>query len=533
MSVTPSSPLEVAVSHVNRRHAWIWGLSAMLMILLGLTIMTSYLTQPVPPEGAWLPDANSRITMAWALPALIVVLALYLLHQERKSRAVRSDLLRASLQDETLRAHLSELSALFEAAVQVQIQPALDLLLDIMTQRLLDCLAADRAGLILREADGEDFVCRLASAAEGGNVTTSRLTSLQGMAHAAFHTRETLVVDAEKISSTFSSDLRPDDSPSSAICVPVSAGRRVVGAMYVLRFEPRRSCTAWEAQMLGVLAEHIGYTVEQVKEHNSLDRKLNSLDETNRRLTQLDRLKRGFLAVVNHEARTPVAAILSYAEFLLEDDAELDPERRVSYTRVIHAQAKRLQEILDQEIDLFCLVAKRDECQPVPISLNELVGQALAAVELQAREHSIVFDTELGTNLPPVPCDPQKLPRTIQFLLAGLVRIAPPGERIRLRTWSEKTLAVGEDAVLEVAISWSRLRQDSLPAAFDPAHTTDEMTNHEFEAFAWGFHLIKDVIELHGGRAWTTGTPGEAACFLFSLPAWHSGLLNEDIPAAA
>src|SRR5690348_5984760 len=134
----------------------------MLMILLGLTIMTSYLTQPVPPEGAWLPDADSRITRAWALPALIVVLALYLLHQERKSRAVRSELLRASLQDETLLAHLSELSALFEAAVQVQIQPALDLLLDIMTQRLLDCLTADRAGLILREADGEEFVCRVA-----------------------------------------------------------------------------------------------------------------------------------------------------------------------------------------------------------------------------------------------------------------------------------------------------------------------------------------------------------------------------------
>jgi K+-sensing histidine kinase KdpD len=533
MSVTPSTPLERAVVHLNRRHAWVWGLSATLMITLGLTIMTTYLTQPATPEVSWLPDANSRITLAWALPALIVVLALYLLHQERKSRAVRSDLLRASLQDETLRAHLSELSSLFEAAVQVQIQPALDLLLDIMTQRLLDCLAADRAALILRESDGDGFVCRLASAAEDGNVTTSRLSSLEGMAHAAFHTREKLLVDAEKISSTFSSDLRPGERPSSAICVPISVDRRVVGALYVLRLEPRRSCTAWEAQMLGILAEHIGHTVEQVKEYNSLDRKLNSLDETNRRMAQLDRLKKGFLAVVNHEARTPVASILSYAEFLLEGEGDQDPEKRMSYTRVIHAQAKRLQEILDQEIELFCMVAKRDECRSVPSSLNEIVGQVLTSLEVLAKEHSIVLDAELGADVPLVLGDPQKLPRAVQFLIAGLIRIAPPGERIRLRTWRESTLAVGEDALLEVSFSGSNLRQESLPGAFDPSHATEDMTNHEFEAFAWGFHLVKDVIEMHGGRAWTTGTPDQAICILFSLPAWQGGQLDEDVTAAA
>jgi K+-sensing histidine kinase KdpD len=373
----------------------------------------------------------------------------------------------------------------------------------------------------------------VASAAEDGNVTTSRLGSLEGMANAAFQTREKLLVDADRISSTFSSDLRPGERPSSAICVPISVDRRVVGALYVLRLEPRRSCTAWEAQMLGVLAEHIAHTVEQVKEYNSLDRKLNSLDETNRRMAQLDRLKKGFLAVVNHEARTPVASILSYSEFLLEGEGDQDPERRMSYTRVIHAQAKRLQEILDQEIDLFCMVAKRDECRPVPSSLNDMVGQALAALDVQAKEHSIVFENESGADLPSVPADPQKLPRAIQFLIAGLIRIAPPGERIRLRTWRERTLAVGDEAVLEVSFSWSNLRQESLPRAFDPAHATDDMTNHEFEAFAWGFHLIKDVIEMHGGRAWTTGTPGQATCILFSLPAYQGGQFDEDLSVAA
>jgi len=503
------------------------------MILLGLTIMTTYLTQTPPPEGSWLPDPNSRITMAWALPALILVLALYLLHQERKSRAMRDELLRASLQDETLRAHLSELSALFEAAVQVQIRPALDLLLDIMTQRLLDCLTADRAVLILRESEGEGFVCRQASAADDGNVTTSRLFSLEGMAQAAFHAREKLLVDAAKLSSTFSSDLKSGETPSSAICVPISVDRRVVGALYVLRLEPRRHCTAWEAQMLGVLAEHIGHTIEQVEEYNALDQKLNSLDETNRRLSQVDRLKRGFLAVVNHEARTPVASILSYSEFLLEGEGELDLERRTSYTRIIHAQAKRLQEILDQEIDFFCLVARRDEFQPVPSSLNDLIGRALTAVEVQAKGHSILFDTELSTDLPSIPGDPQKLPRAIQFLLAGLIRIAPAGERIRLRTWRETTLAVGEEAVLEVSFPWSNPQQGSVAGAFDPTHVTNDMTNHEFEAFAWGMHLIKEVIELHGGRAWTTGSPGGATCVLFSFPPWQSGQLDEEVPAAA
>jgi K+-sensing histidine kinase KdpD len=501
------------------------------MLLLGLTIMVSYLAQPSPTELSWLPDTNSRVTLAWSLPALIVVLALYLFHQEQKSRAVRSELLRAGIQDETLRAHLSELSALFEAAVQVQIQPALDLLLDIITQRLLDCLAADRAALILSEQDGAGFVRRLASVADDGNVTTAHLDSLEGMAAVAFHSRERLLVEAETLTSAFSPDLQPGEKPSSAICVPITVDRRVVGALYVLRLEPRRSCTAWETQMLGVLAEHIANTIEQVKEFDSLDRKLNSLDETNRRMAQLDRFKKGFLGVVNHEARTPVASILSYAEFLLEGEGDLDLEKRLSYTRVIQAQARRLQEILDQEIDLFCMVPQRNDGRPVPTFLNDIVGQALTTLESRARERSITLDADLGSDVPAVLGDPEKLPRAIQFLVASLIRLAPPGERIRVRTCREKTLAESDEAVFEVSCSSSHLLSGSLPGAFDPAHATEDMANHEFEAFAWGFHLVQDVINRHGGRAWVTGADGQATAILFSLPAWHGERLDGAVAA--
>ena len=532
MSVSPTSPLERAVVHLNRRHAWLWGLSAALMLLLGLTIMVSYLAQPPANELSWLPDENSRVTLAWALPALIVVLALYLFHQERKGRAVRSELLRAGVQDETLRAHLSELSSLFEAAVQVQIQPALDLLLDIITQRLLDCLAADRAALILSETEDNGFIRRLASAADDGNVTTDRLSSLEGMAGVAFQSRERLLVDAETLASRFSFDLLPGEKPSSAICIPITVDRRVVGALYVLRLQPRRVCTAWETQMLGVLAEHIAHTIEQVKEFNALDQKLNSLDETNRRMAQLDRFKKGFLAIVNHEARTPVASILSYAEFLLEGEGDLDLEKRTSYTRIIHAQAKRLQEILDQEIDLFCMVNKRDDARPVPMILNEIVGQALTTLESHAQKRSVTLDADFGSEVPAVLGDPEKLPRAIKFLVSGLIRLAPPGEHLLVRTRRERMLAESDEAVLEISYSSPHLLRGSMPGAFDLTQPVEDMTNHEFEAFAWGFHLVREVIDQHGGRAWMTGAPGEATAILFSLPAWHGEQLDDEAAAA-
>jgi K+-sensing histidine kinase KdpD len=316
------------------------------------------------------------------------------------------------------------------------------------------------------------------------------------------------------------------------ICVPITVQKRAIGALYVLRLEPRRNFTAWELQMLGVLADHLANTIERVKEFNTLDRRVGTLEEMNRRLAQLDRLKKGFLALVNHEARTPVAGILSYSEFLLEDEGDLDVEKRLSYTRVIHAQAKRLQEILDQEIDLFCMVAKREAFCPAPSSLNEIVARTLATLRPKATEKSVALDAEWGVDLPTIPGDPNTLPRAIHFLIAGLVRIAPPGERIRLRTWREQTLPVGEGAVLEVSYSGSNLRPESLPNAFDPASLTEEMTNHEFEAFAWGFHLVQDVMELHGGRAWTTTTPGMATCLVFSLPAWTGNQSDEEKAAA-
>lgn len=518
MRIQSTNPIERAILRLNHRHTWVWTLSAILMLLLGLAVALSYITQPSGPELSLFPDPSTRSTLAWALPALILVLSLYLFHQDRKVKDVRAELLRAGLQDESLRAHLSELSSLFEAAVQVQIQPALDLLLDIITQRLLDCLEADRATIALMDSETKELICRQASAANDGNVETSTLASPQGMIGYVFQANEKLLAQRDDILSSFPFEAKRGEKPASALCVPISIHKRVIGAVQLLRLEPKRCFTAREAHMLGILADHLASTIERVEEYTALDRRVGSLDEMNRRLSQLDRLKRGFLAVVNHEARTPVTCILSYADLLLDGPADLDPAKRESYIRIIHDQAVQLREVLNQEIELFCMVAKPQDLRLASTSLNDIVTQSMSTLESEAREKSIDVDVELSPDVPAILCDAQRLPLVIHYLFSRLIRIAPPGERIRIFTGREEYAPGEEGALLGVSYSGSNLRHEALAGAFDPSVLTEEMGSHAFEAFAWGFHLVQDIVELHGGRAWTTREPGLATCFLISLP---------------
>ena len=105
------------------------------------------------------------------------------------------------------------------------------------------------------------------------------------------------------------------------------------------------------------MAEH---SLQLELKSRQLEAAAEQLRDANARLTRLDQEKDDFLSQVSHEVRTPMTAIRSFAQILLETD-DLEPDRAQRYLRIIHSESERLTRLLDSTLDLSLL--ERGEAQ--------------------------------------------------------------------------------------------------------------------------------------------------------------------------
>lgn len=131
--------------------------------------------------------------------------------------------------------------------------------------------------------------------------------------------------------------------------------------------------------------------------------------------------QRRFLQAVSHELRTPLTAVRGFAE-ALEDGTEPDPRRAGA---VIGTEARRLQRLVDDLIELGRLEAGRFGLQPGPVLLGDLVSASVAAFEPTAASLGITLETDLsGATAVPVLADADRVTQILADLVDNALAFA-------------------------------------------------------------------------------------------------------------
>jgi len=131
--------------------------------------------------------------------------------------------------------------------------------------------------------------------------------------------------------------------------------------------------------------------------------------------------QRRFLQAVSHELRTPLTAVRGFAE-ALEDGTEVDPRRAGA---VIGTEARRLQRLVDDLIELGRLEAGRFGLQPGPVLLADLVPAAVAAFEPTAAALGLVLEADLSAATPvPVSADADRVTQILADLIDNALAFA-------------------------------------------------------------------------------------------------------------
>jgi two-component system sensor histidine kinase BaeS len=233
--------------------------------------------------------------------------------------------------------------------------------------------------------------------------------------------------------------------------------------------------------------------------------------------SELDRAKeaeRGFLLSVSHELKTPLASIRGHGEALL--DRVIETPKAAG---VIVQEAKRLERLVRDLLDLARLNQRAFTVRPERVELALLVDEAVARHEGDARRLGVDLVGEADENAA-VTADPDRVLQVLSNLIENAIRSTPSGGRV---------VVSGAHGTLRVADTGPGLAADELPHAFERFFLYNRYSANRAVGTGLGLAIVKQLTEAMDGTVTVRSEPGAGAVFEVHLPPAPVGRLSSPV----
>jgi signal transduction histidine kinase len=282
----------------------------------------------------------------------------------------------------------------------------------------------------------------------------------------------------------------PSQPPGGAhLAVPLLALDQLIGVLFVTR-----EAGAYGEQDLCLLS----VVAAQIAQYLSMARHAREKDE--------------FLALLSHELRNPLAAVLGWARLLQGD--RLDAESRARAAHVIAHNANALGRIIEDIVDLSRVATGKLGLHLAPTDVVPLVEAAVDAARPLAEARSLQLALAPARPEGQVLADAERLEQVVANVLANALKFTPEGGRVDvLLDEAEGHLRI------RVRDSGQGIAADVLPRIFDRFRQADAHSRRGHDGLGLGLALVRDLVELHGGQVHAESLgEGQGTTITIALP---------------
>jgi signal transduction histidine kinase/HD-GYP domain-containing protein (c-di-GMP phosphodiesterase class II) len=303
--------------------------------------------------------------------------------------------------------------------------------------------------------------------------------------------------------------------PEDVLLVPLTDARgEPMGYFSVDDPEDRLVPSQETVELLEVFAGHAVVAIENARLYRQLAQRTGELEEADRRMREMDEIKRQFVTAVSHELRTPLTAIRAHVDALSESAVEAQtPTRLETFVQVVDDESRRLARLVESVLDLGKLEAGSRSARRKPIDLSEVVGEAARMLERMAEAREVelkvlreMADTQLDA-------DRDQLRQLVLHLGGNAVKFTSAGGRVVIRTGGDD-----RSVTLQVEDTGIGIPADALGKIFDRFYQVDSPQARRPGGAGLGLAICKSIVEWHGGELEARSTPGQGSIFRAVLP---------------
>jgi signal transduction histidine kinase len=234
-----------------------------------------------------------------------------------------------------------------------------------------------------------------------------------------------------------------------------------------------------------------------------------------RQAQRLAELQINFVAGISHELRTPLTVIRT-AAFNLRGRLANRPEQVERYGALIQDETEKLNALVEQVLRFASSQAGVTIHAREPVRIEDVIEKSLAAA---AREKGVVIEKQIAPDLPLVLGDELALRHALQNLVDNAWKYGSEGGG-----WiGVRALAVSQGGTpyveIRVADHGPGIPREEQARIFDPFYRGGRALRDQVHGTGLGLHLVRKIVEAHGGRVSVKSTPGELTEFVVRIPA--------------
>lgn len=379
-----------------------------------------------------------------------------------------------TLTDQKLAARVQELTAMQQ--VDRELNASLDLkrVMELTLAWAMRATGADCGALSLLEEDG-----RILTRAEMG--TDARPDPLErDQVMAVLRGREPVMLGRQRV------------------LIPICRERQAMGLLDLCR-DGDGAFSPGQAHFAGQLATHAAIAIENARLYDQV--------------RQANQAKSEFVSIVAHELRTPMTAIRGYADMLARGILGALSEQQTEFLVTIGRNAERMQVLVSDLQDISRIEAEQLRLEVEPTSLADAVQEAVGAVGAQVEGRQQRLTVEFPPDLPQVRADAARLTQVLINLLGNASKYTPEGGAIEVRA------CVDEGHVrCSVSDTGIGIAPEDQTRLFTKFFRADNQEVQDEPGTGLGLCIVKNLVELQGGRVDVRSQPGAGSTFSFTVP---------------
>ncbi|AFY56717.1 PAS domain S-box [Rivularia sp. PCC 7116] len=218
--------------------------------------------------------------------------------------------------------------------------------------------------------------------------------------------------------------------------------------------------------------------------------------------------KDDFVAMVSHDLRSPLNAILGWSQILRSSSKDEAIKNRGA--EIIERNAKAQDALIQDLLDISRIIRGRLQLQMIPVKLESILNNAIDSAYPVAIAKNIHLESEVDSNINNMLGDAKRLQQVVDNLLSNAVKFTPESGHIKVNLRK-----IENNAQIKVIDTGSGISKELLPLIFERFHQGSNIETKQ-QGLGLGLAIARHLVELHNGKI-TAESRGEGKGTTFTV----------------
>jgi signal transduction histidine kinase len=261
-----------------------------------------------------------------------------------------------------------------------------------------------------------------------------------------------------------------------------------------------------------IVATIVIYFVKQIA---ALDRSNSQLQEANRKLCAIDKMKTDIMSIVSHELRTPLTTIKAFIELIIMKPG-MPEQRKKELICAINVEADRLSRMISEFLDLARIESGGMKWRFEEVCVEDIIMHSVTSMSPLIEGKSQCLTTAFHPKRTILSGDRDRLIQVVTNLLSNAVKYTSQGGSIHVAVRLDSDTE--EHIVVEISDTGMGIPDEDIELIFEKFHRSGDHLTGAIEGSGLGLAIARQIVEYHGGRIWASSTRGRGSTFTFTLP---------------